>query len=187
MRAGIILSVREKAKRLPGKVLKPLGGFTVTEYLLRRLQTSRVASSVVLATSNDSRDDVLVDLAKKLEVNYFRGSEDDKLARYRDTAEKYDLEFLAVVDGDDPFCSVEHIDKIISYATNNVVDYVQYDQLPLGATAFGVDTGALVKVCENKTEVNTFVKLLKLKIAGNQLYNQCQIHLIQMNYGVMGN
>ena len=157
MSSGIILSVREKAKRLPGKVLKPLGGCSVTEFLLRRLQTSRNASCVVLATSVNDRDDVLVDLAKKLGVTYFRGSEDDKLVRYRDTAKEYDLEFLAVVDGDDPFCSVEHIDKIISYASNNTVDYVQYDQLPLGATAFGIRLRALVEVCEKKSEVNTEV------------------------------
>jgi len=41
--AGILLSAREKATRLPGKVLKPLGDGNVTQFLIRRLRQSRRA------------------------------------------------------------------------------------------------------------------------------------------------
>ena len=67
MRSGIVLSVREKATRLPGKVLKPLGDYSVTEFLLRRLKQTAEANQIVLATSNDVRDDVLIEIAKKVE------------------------------------------------------------------------------------------------------------------------
>ena len=47
MKTGLLLSVREKATRLPGKVLKPLGDGNVTEFLLRRLQSVGNAQAVI--------------------------------------------------------------------------------------------------------------------------------------------
>ena len=67
------------------------------------------------------------------------------------------MDFSIVVDGDDPFISIEHIDKIIMYAKNNFVDYVQYIGLPIGATGFGVSTTALERICDEKKEKNTEV------------------------------
>ena len=157
MKTGILLSVREKATRLPGKVLLPLGDYNVTEHLLYRLQDSKYTDDVILSTSIDPRDDVLVQIAKKLRMNYFTGCRDDKLVRYRDTARHFDLDFLVVVDGDDPFVSIDHIDNIILYARDNFVDYIQYIGLPIGATGFGVRTMALERICDEKREQNTEV------------------------------
>ncbi len=158
MRTGILLSVREKAKRFPGKVLKPLGNSkTVTEFLLDRLKNSVSADKVILSTSTDKRDNVLCEIAQQCNVESFRGSEDDKLLRYRDTAKEHNLDFVVIVDGDDPFISVEHIDKIISYAENKSVDYLIYENLPLGATGFGVRVSALDNICNSRPEEDTEV------------------------------
>ena len=157
MRTGLLLSVREKATRLPGKVLLPLGNCNVTEHLIRRLMESQQADLVVVSTSNEPRDEVLVDIAKKVGVGYYKGSEDDKLIRYRDTARHFKLDFVVIVDGDDPFCSVEHIDRMIDYVKENPVGYVQYDGLPLGATGFGVHGMALERICDMKMQHNTEV------------------------------
>lgn len=158
MKTGVLLSVREKATRLPGKVLKPLGRYSVTEHLLRRLQEVNNADEVILSTSIDPSDTVLVEIADGVGVNHFRGSEDDKLVRYRDTARSYCLDFILIVDGDDPFCSVEHMEGIIEYAVaNHKVDYVQYNGLPIGATGFGIRLAALERMCQEKTQHNTEV------------------------------
>ena len=66
MKTGLLLSVREKATRLPGKVLKPLGDCNVTEFLIRRLQDVANADKVILATSLDPRDKVLVKIAPRM-------------------------------------------------------------------------------------------------------------------------
>ena len=151
------IEARMTSTRLPGKVLLPLGNYNVTEHLLNRLQGSKYANEVVLSTSLDPRDDVLVKIAKNLRIKYFQGSKEDKLVRYRDTARHFDLDFLVVVDGDDPFVSIEHIDKIIMYARENIVDYVQYIGLPIGATGFGVGKLAIERICDEKKERNTEV------------------------------
>jgi spore coat polysaccharide biosynthesis protein SpsF len=158
MKAGILLSVRAKATRLPGKVLKPLAGSpTVTEHLLRRLGGARRADTVILATSTDPRDAVLADIAANAGFASFRGSADDKLLRYRDAATEAGLDFVVVVDGDDPFVSVTHIDRIIAHAEQHGGDYIIVDGLPVGATGFGLSTDGLRRVCAGRCEEDTEV------------------------------
>lgn len=159
MKFGILLSVREKATRLPGKVLKPLGTApSVTAFLLRRLRESTLATTVVVATSTDSRDEILCRIATEESADFFRGSEDDKLLRYRDAALAFGLDYVVIVDGDDPFVSVEHIDRLFQhFAASPESDYAIFDGLALGATGFGLATRALVAVCANREEANTEV------------------------------
>ena len=156
MKAGILLSVRAKATRLPDKALKPLAGSaTVTEHLLRRLAGARRADTVILATSTDPRDAVLAAIAATAGFASFRGSPDDKLLRYRDAATEAGLDFVVVVDGDDPFVSVTHIDRIFAHAEQHGGDYVIVDGLPVGATGFGLSTDGLRLVCAGRDEANT--------------------------------
>lgn len=157
MKAAILLSVREKATRLPGKVLKSLGGVNVTQFLIRRLRTSAKAKLVAVATSTDPRDAVLAELAEREGVAAFRGSPDDKLYRYRDAARAFGADFVVVVDGDDPFVSVSHIDRLIAHAEAAAVDFVTFGNLPLGATGFGVRATALESICSGRRESNTEV------------------------------
>lgn len=157
MKSGVLLSVREKATRLPGKVLLPLGNCNVTEGLIRRLRGSAEAEAVVVATSHDARDDVLCRIAEAEGVACFRGSEDDKLVRYRDAARAHGFDFMVVVDGDDPFVSVTHIDRMIVHARSDPADYLIWNGLPLGATGFGLRLAGLERVCDTKTDTETEV------------------------------
>jgi spore coat polysaccharide biosynthesis protein SpsF len=157
MIAGIQLSVREKATRLPGKVLKPLGDGNVTEFLIRRLRQSKRVDHIVLATSDDRRDDILIAIAEREGIAAFRGSADDKLLRYRNACRKYALDFTVIVDGDDPFVSVDHIDRLIADYEQSPIDYVTFANLPLGATGFGLAASALERICTDCAERNTEV------------------------------
>lgn len=157
MKPGVFLSVREKATRFPGKVLKPLGGKTVTAFVIDRLRTSTIADLVVLTTSIDPRDAVLCDIATTAGISYFRGSPDDKLLRYRDAARQFNLDFVVIADGDDPFISIEHIDRIIRFNIDKPTDYTICGSLPLGATGFGLQRQALENFCYDRAESNTEV------------------------------
>jgi len=157
MKSGIFLSVREKATRFPGKVLKPLGGQTLTAFLIGRLKTTANADFVVLTTSTDPRDGVLCDIAEAEGVLSFRGSPDDKLLRYRDAARAFGLDYAVIVDGDDPFVSIEHIDRIIAHNMDHSIDFTTCGDLPLGATGFGLSRGALELICDERPEQDTEV------------------------------
>lgn len=158
MRVGILLSVREKASRLPGKVIKTIFDKNVTEHLLSRLKMTELADEIIISTSIDKRDDIFEEISSSLNVQIFRGSEDDKLKRYYDTAKEYNLDAMVIVDGDDLLCFPEFIDKtIIELKNNSQADVVFTNNLPLGAAASGLKTKALKKVLEMKDENDTEV------------------------------
>jgi spore coat polysaccharide biosynthesis protein SpsF (cytidylyltransferase family) len=180
MKSAVFLSVREKATRLPKKVLLEIKGKSVTEHLIDRLKTARLPDMIVLCTSVDPRDAILVEIAKKCNIPYFTGSEDDKLDRYLQAARRFGVDFMVIVDGDDIFCDPGHIDKTIAKFQETNADFIYCPDLPLGAASSGIKLEALKKVCEIKAENDTEVwggyflntglfKIVKLEVEDEEL------------------
>lgn len=157
MKIACLLSVREKATRLPGKVLLDLGGKPLTARLLERLALAERIDQVILATSTHADDQVLVELAEREGFAWFCGSENDKLDRYYQAALQHGLDAVIVVDGDDPFCFPEAIDQVADALREGNVDCVYLSGLPLGAASTGLTTDALRRVLEMKDESDTEV------------------------------
>lgn len=70
------------SSRLPGKSLADIGGEPALALLLKRLGRARSLTEIVVATSTDSIDDVISDLAFESRVGVKRGPRDDVLARF---------------------------------------------------------------------------------------------------------
>lgn len=157
MQSAIFLSVRNKATRLPGKVLLDLKGRSVTERLVERLRLARVPDLIVIATSTHPDDEIFVDVARRWEVEVFRGNEEDKLDRYLQGARRFDVDWIAVVDGDDPFCDPAYIDRLLQAARVERADFATVEDLPVGVSSKVVRVEALAKACEIKTEHDTEV------------------------------
>jgi len=157
MKSAIFLSIREKATRLPKKVLLEIKGKTVTEHLIDRLKQTKLPDLIVLCTSTHPDDTILVDIAKKNNIQYFRGSEEDKLDRYLNAALKFGVDFMVIVDGDDIFCDPVFIDKTIERFIQTDADFITCKELPLGVACSGIKLEALKKVCEIKDESDTEV------------------------------
>lgn len=157
MKIGCLLSVREKATRLPKKVLLDVAGRPLTYRLLERLKMANKIDQVILSTSTHPDDAVLVDIADSLGVAPFRGSEEDKLDRYYQTALKFGLDAVVIVDGDDLFCFPEAIDWVAEKLGERQHDCVYLSGLPLGASATGLTQEALQRVLDLKAEHNTEV------------------------------
>jgi spore coat polysaccharide biosynthesis protein SpsF (cytidylyltransferase family) len=157
MRTAIFVSVRNKARRLPGKTLHAIQGRSVIEHIIDRVRTAPGADLVVLTTSVHSDDAPLIEVARKNGIEGFAGSEDDKLQRYLDAARAHHIDFAVVVDGDDVLCDPVAIGRIIAERKANGGDFIIVDGLPLGVTGFGVDVAALAKVVANKKEHDTEV------------------------------
>lgn len=156
-KTAIFLSVRDKATRLPGKVMREFHGRRAIEHLIDRLKLSRQADLVVMTTSVNPGDDNLAALAAQNGIEVFRGSEEDKLRRYLDAAAHFGVDFFAVVDGDDLFADATFVDQIIADWRATQADFIIVDKLPVGGTAFGVPTQAMRKVVELKDENDTEV------------------------------
>lgn len=156
-KTAVFLSIRDKSTRLPGKSTKKILGMSTCEWLIARLKRARRPDMVVLTTSVDPRDESLCTIAEKAGIQWFRGSPEDKLKRYLDACDKFGIEFAVVVDGDDLFCSEEHIDLAIEAYRATQADFITQRPLPVGAASFGVRREALREVCNTKLESDTEV------------------------------
>ena len=137
MKTVIIIQARMGSTRLPGKVLKKIMGKPLLQYQLERLKDVRNADQIVVATSKKDSDDPIIDLCCKLGVSYYRGSENDVLQRFHDTALSFGADCIVRINADCPLISSEVVDEIIGlYKTESRnVDYVSnilYPSYPIG-------------------------------------------------------
>jgi spore coat polysaccharide biosynthesis protein SpsF len=123
-------------------MLAILGGRPLLEWVLIRASRSSLVNEVVLATTENSRDDALVDLARKLNISVFRGSEGDVLERFSGAARKFKADTVVRVCADNPFIDPDEIDRLIKYYNEHECDYACNHQARLTsryADGFGAE------------------------------------------------
>lgn len=94
----IIVQARMNSERLPGKVLKKIGGKPGIRILFERLEKANIP--ILLATSTNQENDALVDYVQSLGIKTFRGSEDNVLERYYYAAKSVNADTIIRVTGD---------------------------------------------------------------------------------------
>ena len=120
-----IIQARMGSTRLPGKVLMLLDKkYTVLDYVINQLKHSKLLGKIIIATTNLEEDDVIVDFAKKNEIQCFRGSSTDVLDRFYHCSKKFSLRHIMRITGDNPLIDPAVIDKAIKEYINSNVDYL---------------------------------------------------------------
>ena len=147
---AIFITVRTGSSRLPRKSLIPLTDLTTTEYLIQRLKLNKSSAQIILCTTDLDEDIVLTDLAKKNNIDYFQGSETDKLDRWLKASKKFDIDYIVTADGDDLFCEPELIDLAFSQFEKSDPDFIKCDGIVCGAFTYGIKVSSLKKVCDIK-------------------------------------
>jgi spore coat polysaccharide biosynthesis protein SpsF len=137
MKTVIIVQARMTSTRLPGKVLKTVLNKPLLEYQMERLRRISMVDEIVIATTTNDTDQPIVDLCNRLSVSYFRGSEEDVLARYHGAAEKYNADIVVRVTADCPVIDPVVCEDVIAYfiKNQNQYDYVRLEQFPRGLDA----------------------------------------------------
>lgn len=155
MKTAVTITVRMKSTRLPEKAMKDLVGKPMIEHLIDRLKYAKLPDEIILCTSTNPQDDILVEVAKKNNIKWFRGDEVDVLKRLLDTSKKYKIDFIVSTTGDNPLTDPHYIDMLINKFKETGADYITCLDLPLGAFSYGIKVQALEKVVELKNEMDT--------------------------------
>lgn len=108
-----IIQARMGSTRLPGKVLKDVGGRSMLSCVVKRLQRAKRLDGVVVATSTQPSDDLILEECDSLGVSCFRGSERDVLERYYQAANYYQVDGVARVTGDCPLIDPDLADRVV--------------------------------------------------------------------------
>ncbi len=147
-----IVQARMGSTRFPGKMLARLGGIPLLEWVLSRLARANTLDQIVLATSHSENDNALADLAVRLGVQVYRGSESDVLARFVGAATLSNAVNVVRICADNPFIDPDEVDRLVNFFAQQQCDYACNHQDRLGsgyADGFGAEiftAGTLKKI-----------------------------------------
>jgi glutamate-1-semialdehyde aminotransferase/spore coat polysaccharide biosynthesis protein SpsF (cytidylyltransferase family) len=161
-----IIQARYNSTRFPGKVVKKINNKTILEILIRRLTRSKHITKIIVACSNNRKDKAIVTICRKLNVNYFIGSENDVLNRFYQTAKKYRGINIVRITADCPLIDSNIVDDVISNFFFKNVDYASNvnpptfpDGLDVEVFKFSVLKEAYInaKKSEEREHVTSFI------------------------------
>ncbi len=155
MKFIVTITARMKSKRLPLKVMRYIKGKPMIEHQIDRIKLAKLPSKVVMCTSINPQDNVLIDVAEKKKIPWIRGSKKDVLKRLYRAAEKHSADYVISVTADNPLVDEKYIDKMIETFKKTKADYISCMHLPLGVYPFGFKVKALEKVLNSKDENDT--------------------------------
>ena len=117
-----ILQARMNSSRLPGKVMEKINGKPMLEWQIRRIQKSQL-SEIVIATTTNSMDTSIVELAKSLGIEVVRGSESDVYSRFREVLRRFKSDNFVRVTADCPLFMPELLNAMVSNYNSGNYDY----------------------------------------------------------------
>jgi len=118
------IEARMTSSRLPGKVLKEAVGKPMLELMVERLKRVPSLCGIVIATTVNPPDDVIVELAERLGVPWHRGSEMDVTSRLLGAAGEHGIDVIVETTGDCPLIDPDVVDRCIRTYLESGVDYV---------------------------------------------------------------
>lgn len=120
----LILQARCNSSRLPKKILLKFCGKTVLEHMIDRINILKNKIDIIIATTTLSFDDELYEFCKKKNIKCYRGSENDVLDRYYQTALINSTDVIIRCTSDCPLLDVKILDNMLDKYLNN--DYKYY-------------------------------------------------------------
>ena len=122
-----IIQARVNSTRLPRKIFADLAGRPMLWQVVDRVRRATLVHEVVVATTTNPADDAVVEYCERESIPVFRGSEEDVLDRFYQTATSQKADVVVRLTADCPFADPEVIDQTIAafhnypnceYATN---------------------------------------------------------------------
>ena len=109
-----IIQARYESSRLPGKVLRDIAGQPMLAWVVERTQRALTLDNVVVATTTKVSDDTIYSLCLERGYPCFRGSSQDVLDRYYQTAKAFDADIIVRITADCPLIDPHVIDQTVN-------------------------------------------------------------------------
>lgn len=118
-----IVEARMTSSRLPGKHLLKANGKPMIQHLIERLQSISIIEEIVVATTMNDADDILVEYVRGIGASVYRGSEYDVMGRVLEAGELFNADVICEVTGDCPVIDPQLIEHLIRTFLVNDVEY----------------------------------------------------------------
>lgn len=124
MKVIATVEARMGSSRLPGKVMLPLAGKPMIIRLVERVARSQMVNEVVVATTDQPSDQIIIDTCNRYGVKVVAGSELDITQRLLDAAGSQEADIVVQLTGDNPLVDPELIDNTVRELLDSQSDYV---------------------------------------------------------------
>jgi len=164
MEIVIIVQARLNSNRLPNKVLTPIAGFPLLNYLVERLNTQFERSKILIATSDKKNDDRIEEYCYNKKLSCFRGSLNDVSKRMLDAAKIKRAKAFVRINGDSPLIDPVIVQQAISIYQNGKYDLVTNSyprSYPVGQSVEVINTETYDKTYQKMTKPEDFEHVTK--------------------------
>jgi spore coat polysaccharide biosynthesis protein SpsF len=142
-RTVAIIQARMGSTRLPGKVMMKIAGRPLLVYLVERISRARTLDAIIVATSTNPCDNIIIEECERRGIPNFRGSETDVLARYVSATRACQADIVVRVTADNPFTDPDSIDRVVDAIAIHGAEYAIENNLPVGTTGEALTWNAL--------------------------------------------
>lgn len=115
MKIVLIVQARVGSSRLPGKMLMELAGKPFLYRIIQRIKLCSTISKIVVAIPSSLENDPLEEISNNLNVECYRGSEENVLDRFYQAAKKYKANYILRFPGDNFAPEPEEIDRLVNF------------------------------------------------------------------------
>jgi len=173
-----IVTVRNSSKRLPKKpFMKIKKELKAIDIIIKRAKKTNMP--VILTTSKHKEDDPFVEVAKKYQVSIFRGALLNKIKRWYDCFDEYNVDNALLVDGDDLAYDYNIGIRAISELERSHADIIMSPKdIACGFFTYALSKGGIAKLYKiaNNESIDTdvidkFIEKANLKISYVSLEN----------------
>lgn len=123
MKVAAIIQARMASKRYPEKVLETISNHPVLFHVIERIRDSQAIDVIVVATTTDPADKILIKRAREFQVQSFAGSENDLIKRFLSAAEMVGADVIVRVLCDNPLFEPSYIDECLAMLEKQKADY----------------------------------------------------------------
>ena len=168
MKIAGFIQARLSSKRLPKKVMRKIGPYTLLEHIILRLKNIKeIKKSIYLLVPYED-EQYFSDIAKKHNIKIILGDEYDVLSRFAKACEFSPINYCIRLTADNPFVDVKAIKIGINYLQqynqNYEIALLSLKGLPIGMGAEFISSNSLFiskiysKLPHHREHVTTYIK-----------------------------
>lgn len=137
----VLIYSRLNSSRFKNKALVKLSnGNTLIEQVITQAKKVALNKNIILTTTTNYEDSKLCDIANKNQINYFRGSENNVLARTINCCNKFKIKKFYRYCGDRPFIMTKDIRYHLNKNSNN------FDMITNNQSKKNIDSGLTYEI-----------------------------------------
>ena len=120
----VIIEARTGSSRLRNKVIAEIEGKPMIFYVIDRVKQIKSVEQIILATTQEKNDKILIEIAKQNSIGIFAGDSMDVLNRDYQCALQNNADPIIRITGDCPLIDPDIVGEMLEFYLKNNYDYI---------------------------------------------------------------